>query len=154
MLRRLPRWSTNKGKEIGGKAKLYVRDSGLVHSRRDIKTIEDFEGHDLTGPSWEGFCIEAIINASPSSRHYYFRTNDNEEIDLVVEFGKNERWAIEIKRGKNPSLSAGFYTALASIRATHSFLIHGGSDTFESRGTLKMCMIDAIKSIVDAGLKN
>jgi uncharacterized protein len=58
------------------------------------------------GASWEGFVIEQVLGELLSrGRHvnaYYFRTSDQHEVDLVLDFGP-ELWAIEIKLTTSPS---------------------------------------------------
>ncbi len=58
------------------------------------------------GASWEGFVIEQTLGELTShGRHvnaYYFRTSDQYEVDLVLEFGQ-ELWAIEVKLTASPS---------------------------------------------------
>jgi predicted AAA+ superfamily ATPase len=79
--------------------KVYVRDSGLLHALLDIHDQEDLLGHPVVGASWEGMLIENILNAlPPTARATFYRTAAGAEIDLIIEFGVRERWAIEIKR--------------------------------------------------------
>ena len=58
------------------------------------------------GASWEGFVIEQVLGVlSATGQHvepYYFRTNDQHELDLVLDFG-TELWAMEIKLTSSPS---------------------------------------------------
>jgi predicted AAA+ superfamily ATPase len=60
------------------------------------------------GASWEGFVIEQVIDElSVRGKHfdaYHFRTNDQHELDLVLDFGK-ELWAVEIKLTASPSIA-------------------------------------------------
>jgi hypothetical protein len=51
-------------------------------------------------------------------------------LDLILEFGVNDRWAIEIKRNSAPSLSRGFYTASDDIQASKRFVVYAGKDAF------------------------
>ena len=58
------------------------------------------------GASWEGFVIEQTLGVlSARGTHveaYYFRTSDQQELDLVLDFG-GELWAVEVKLTSSPS---------------------------------------------------
>lgn len=48
-----------------GPLKVFVADSGLLHTHLDIETLAQLERHPSLGASWEGFCLEqTLINAS------------------------------------------------------------------------------------------
>jgi len=90
-------------------------------------------GHPIFGKSWEGFVIETIINALPSGTHsYFYRTSAGAEIDLVLEFGLDEYWAIEIKASRTPTLKKGFHLACDDLKVKRKFVIYAGDDTFLS----------------------
>jgi uncharacterized protein len=80
------------------------------------------------GASWEGFCIEQILGTLAAQGRlcepYYFRTSDNVEIDLVLDFG-TELWAIELKLTSSPSPEdfQRLDKAADMIRATRRFLV-------------------------------
>ena len=131
LVRRLPPWTYNVGKRLVRSPKVYVRDSGITHALLNITTVNDLLGHPVVGGSWEGFVIENILSVLPSGvQPYYYRTASGAELDLVLEFGVNERWAIEIKRSAAPSISKGFYIACDDIKAAQKFVVYSGQDSF------------------------
>ncbi|MDE2264907.1 MAG: ATP-binding protein, partial [Alphaproteobacteria bacterium] len=65
LVRRLSPWTANIGKRLVKSPKIYLRDSGLLHSLLNLPTLNDVLGHPVAGASWEGFAIEAIIAAAP-----------------------------------------------------------------------------------------
>ncbi len=131
LVRRLPPYTANIKKRLVKSPKVYVRDSGITHSLLNIGTYDDLLGHPVVGKSWEGFVIDNIMSIlPPRTRPYYYRTAGGAEIDLVLEFSLNERWAVEIKRGSSLSLSRGFYEACQDIKAEKKFVIYTGEDQF------------------------
>ena len=99
LVRRLKPWTFNVGKRLVKAPKVYVRDAGITHALLNIRTYNDLLGHPVAGGSWEGFVIDNILSVAPQRvKHFYYRTTGGAEIDLVLEFGVDERWAIEIKR--------------------------------------------------------
>ncbi|WEK20711.1 MAG: ATP-binding protein [Candidatus Pedobacter colombiensis] len=131
LVRRLQPWTQNAGKRLVKTPKVYVRDSGITHALLNIQNYNDLLGHPVAGGSWEGFVIENIISAAPDNViPYYYRTSNGAEIDLVLEFSSNEKWAIEIKRNSAPALSKGFYIACQDIKPSKKFVVYSGQDRF------------------------
>lgn len=105
-----------------------IRDSGVCHALLGIETVDGLLGHPVVAGSWEGFVIENIIGALPRRAAWGFcRTSGGAEIDLVVETGCSELWAIEIKRGSAPKISKGFYSGCEDLRPDRRFVVHGGT---------------------------
>jgi uncharacterized protein len=131
LVRRLQPWTVNAGKRLVRAPKVYVRDSGLVHALLNIPAYNDLVSHPVVGGSWEGLVIENIMSAVQGrALPYYYRTSAGAEIDLILEFSGQEKWAIEIKRSSSASLSKGFHTACEDIRADRKFMVYAGADKF------------------------
>ncbi len=133
LVRRLEPWHGNVKKRLVKSPRTYVRDSGLVHSLLQIPNYEALLGHPIFGKSWEGLVIETIINALPSSAHpFFYRTSAGAEIDLVIEFGLDDYWAVEIKASRTPTLKKGFHMACDDLKVQRKFVVYTGDDTFPS----------------------
>ncbi len=131
LVRRLQPWAVNTGKRLVRAPKVYVRDSGLVHALLNIPTYNDLVSHPVVGGSWEGFVIENIMSVVQGrALPYYYRTSAGAEIDLILEFSGQEKWAIEIKRSSAPALSKGFHIACEDIQADRKFVLYSGIDSF------------------------
>lgn len=106
LIRRLPPYFANIKKRLVKSPKMYCRDSGLLHALLNISTKEQLQNQPWVGASWEGFVIEQIereLSARGIAHDlYHFRTSDQYEIDLVIDFGA-ERWSLEIKLTTNPN---------------------------------------------------
>lgn len=128
LVRRLSPWHENVGKRLVRSPKVYVRDSGLVHTLLGLETFENLLGHPVVGGSWEGFCLEALIAAAPpGAEPFFYRTSAGAELDLVLRMPGGEIWAIEIKRATTPRLSRGFHIASEDIAATRKILVYAGA---------------------------
>ena len=132
LVRRLQPWATNAKKRLVRTPKVYVRDSGLLHSLLDIRDMETLMGHPVVGASWEGMLIENVLAALPATaRSTFYRSAAGAEIDLVIEFNAKERWAIEIKRSmSNPAPNKGFYIGCEDIRATRQIVLYPGDERY------------------------
>jgi uncharacterized protein len=150
LVRRLAPWSVNTGKRLVKSPRPYVRDTGILHALLNLRTLDDLRAHAVIGKSWEGFVIEALINAAASSAlPYFYRTAAGAEADLVLEFSPNRRWAIEIKLSSAPSVDRGFHNAADDLGAERRLLVHRGDAIFPMRGGIEamplMAAIAAVK---------
>jgi predicted AAA+ superfamily ATPase len=84
MVRQLTPWFENVGKRQVRAPKVYVRDTGLLHTLLGINTQRDLENHPKVGASWEGYAIEEILKAFRPDEAYYWATHQGAEIDLVL----------------------------------------------------------------------
>ena len=145
LVRRLQTWRSNMGRRLVKAPKTYVRDSGICHALLGIETLNDLMGHPVVGGSWEGFVIENIVNALPPSAAYgYYRTIGGAEVDLVIQLGANELWAVEIKSSTAPSVSKGFHSACEDLGPTRRFVVHGGDESFPLGQNLEAVSIVAL----------
>ena len=113
LIRRLVPWTTNLGRRLVKAPKVYVRDSGVCDALLGIETMDDLFGHPVIGGSWEGFVIENIASALPERASCgYYRTSGGAEVDLVVDVGAGELWAIEIKHSSALRVSRGLHSPL------------------------------------------
>ena len=131
LVRRLPPWMSNLGKRVVKAPKTYVRDSGICHALLGLGTADALLGHPVVGASWEGFVIENIARALPKRAAYgFYRTAGGAEVDLVVDVGGGELWAIEVKRSTAPKVSKGFHHACEDLRPKRRLVVHAGGERF------------------------
>ena len=135
-MRRLPPYSGNVGKRLVKSPKIYLRDSGLLHTLLQIDDGESLLSHPKYGGSWEGFVIENLLSVLPDGAEaYFYRTSAGAEIDLVVRFAA-ELWAIEIKHTTAPKLSRGFHNACEDLQPSRKFVVYGGEERFRMPGEI------------------
>jgi len=131
LVRRLEPFFANIGKRLVKSPKIYVRDSGLVHALLDIDAWERLIANPVLGTSWEGFIIEQVLSViSWPTRASFYRTQAGAEIDLLLEFSNDERWAIEIKHSSAPRVGRGFHIAREDLSPTRSYVVHAGTDRY------------------------
>lgn len=124
LIRSLPAWSRNAGKRLVKAAKVYWRDSGILHSLAGLADLKALFGHLLCGASWEGYCIEQIIRRfGPECQVSHYRSHAGAEVDPVVETPTGEVTAIEIKRTLSPKLTPGLRESMATIRADRGVMV-------------------------------
>jgi predicted AAA+ superfamily ATPase len=135
LVRRLQPWHRNAGKRLVKSPKVYVRDSGLVHSLLGITTLDGLLGHPIAGMTWEGMVIESLIACAPRDwEPAFYRTSAGAEIDLVMIPPGGAPWAIEIKRSVAPRLERGFHLACDDIAPARRFVVYPGRERFPLPG--------------------
>ena len=146
LVRRLPAYHANVGKRLVKSPKIYIRDSGIVHSLLGLDDWEAVLGHPVCGASWEGFVIENLLGALPSRvPAFYYRTAAGAEIDLVLQVDDVELWVVEIKRGTAPKLERGFHHARNDLNPSRCFVVYSGEERFavadgvETIGLKELC---------------
>jgi predicted AAA+ superfamily ATPase len=140
MVRALRPWYRNINKRLVKSPKIYIRDSGLLHSLLGLYEYDAMINHVQVGASWEGFVIEQIINSADKElQPWYYRTQHGTECDLLLERNGKVIAAIEIKHGSNPKASKGFYISLEDTGAKQGFIIGTGSEIFKTRDNITVC---------------
>ncbi len=149
LVRRLRPWSGNIGKRLTRTPKVYVRDSGILHTLLELETWHDVLGHQIVGPSWEGFVIENLI-ASAGERWIplFYRTEDGAEIDLLFERAGQPHVAIEVKRSTAPTVSKGFHIACDALGVSRRYVVHPGTGQFPMAGGITATpLLDLVREL-------
>jgi hypothetical protein len=129
MVRQLPPWFENLRKRQVKSAKVYIRDSGLLHSLLGIANRRDLEGHPKVGASWEGYAVEEVLKSFQADEAYYWATYNGAELDLLL-FKNGRRIGVECKRADAPTLTPSMRTALADLRLDHLYVLYPGDKTY------------------------
>lgn len=131
MVRVLQPYSANLGKRLVKSPKVYLRDSGVLHTLLNLPSHDALLGHPVLGASWEGWVIEQILAQAPTgTRPSFFRTASGNEIDLLLELPGGQLCAIEIKHSAAPKLGKGFVEVLDALELTSGFVIAPVSEPF------------------------
>ena len=130
MLRRLPPYLVNVSKRLVKSPKIYIRDSGVLHSLLGIHAIDELSSNPVAGHSWEGFVIEQILSGLPSLATVgFYRTIAGAEMDLVVESG-GKKIGYEIKLSSAPKPSKGFWNACEDLGVHKAYIVAPVRDAY------------------------
>ena len=131
IVRQLPPFHSNIKKRLVKSHKIYIRDSGLLHSLLNIRKLNDLQGHPVSGNSWEGFVIEQVIRALPANTPvYFYRTSAGAEIDMLFFDSKYQPVALEIKYSLSPKLEKGFWIAYDDLACKKGFVVYPGEESY------------------------
>jgi predicted AAA+ superfamily ATPase len=127
MVRLLAPWAANVGKRLVRRPKLYVRDSGLLHSLLSLDTPQQVLTSPKLGASWEGFALEAVARSLDRDDHelHFWRTHAGAELDLFWQWG-GRNWGVEIKYQDAPKMTASMRAALGDLDLAALWVIYPG----------------------------
>ena len=126
VVRVLEPWFENVGKRLVKSPKVYVRDTGVLHTLLGIGSRHELERHPKVGGSWEGFVIEQLLAQIPQTQAYYWRTHAGAELDLLL-FIKGQRVGVEIKRADAPTITPSMLAALKDLKLQRLLVVYPGA---------------------------
>lgn len=129
MVRQLQPWSVNIGKRQVKSPKIYLRDSGVLHSLLYLSDWQTLLGHPKVGASWEGFVIEQAIQLLALPEAYFWATHSGAEVDLVF-FRRGKTYGIEVKFSETPTITRSMRSAVDELALTHLWVIYPGQHAY------------------------
>jgi len=145
MIRQLPPWFENLGKRQVKAPKIYIRDSGLLHSLLGITNERDLEHHPKVGASWEGYAIEEVLKALQPDDAYFWASHQGAEMDLVV-FKGGRRIGIECKRVDAPTITPSMRIAMADLKLDEVRVVYPGTKRYPlAEGIEAVPLVDLVK---------
>jgi len=132
VIRQLRPWSENIGKRQVRSPKVFIADTGLLHTLLGIPDQTDLERHPKVGASWEGFALSQVVAAlgAESDECYFWATHQGAELDLLVVHGQR-RLGYEFKRSSAPTMTRSMHVALADLRLDSIDIVYPGKHTFQ-----------------------
>jgi predicted AAA+ superfamily ATPase len=132
LVRRLPPFVANIGKRLVKSPKVYVRDTGILHSLLGMGWTRAAQlAHPKIGASWETFCIEQLIShaalVDPSSEAFFYRTQTGVEVDLLLRL-RGELVAFEVKLGLAVRDTRPMKTAMADLGIRRGYQVNAGEE--------------------------
>lgn len=130
MIRILKPYENNFQKRLIKTPKVYLRDTGILHSLLEIENFNQLLGNMLSGASWEGLVIENIIHQFPDWNAFFYRTSAGAEMDLVLTKGE-QKIAIECKASLAPNLTKGFWNSIEDLKPDETWVIIPSNEKYQ-----------------------
>ncbi len=146
MVRQLQPWHENIGKRQVKAPKIYLRDTGLLHSLLALPDHQTLTGHARVGASWEGFVIEQVLQALSPQDAYFWATQQQAEIDLFFLY-EGQRYGIEIKYSEAPRITKSIRVAFQDLQLRHLWLIYPGEDEYPADENITVLPFSAVASL-------
>lgn len=127
MVRRLSPWYVNVGKRLVKSPKIYLRDSGLLHTLQGIRDMEALIAHPKLGASWEGFALEVLLRRYAGEDAYFYAVHSGSELDLYY---PNAGVGFEIKRQDAPKRSRSMDIAVQDLKLRKLYVVYPGERSY------------------------
>jgi predicted AAA+ superfamily ATPase len=147
MVRQLQPWYENISKRQVRTPKVYLRDSGLLHSLLNIPDIHALLGHPKVGASWEGYVIEQVLQIIHPTEAYFWATHNGAEVDLLF-FYNGKRYGIEVKFNEAPEITRSMQTAPHDLRLSYLWVVYPGVNAYRVEEKISVLPLQKIPELV------
>ncbi|MFC2138265.1 ATP-binding protein [Bacteroidota bacterium] len=137
LVRVLQPYKQNLNKRLTKSPKIYIRDSGLLHSILEIDNINQLFGHPVFGSSWENYAMENIINQLTEWRPRFYRTATGSEVDLILTKG-NKMMAFEFKTSTAPDITKETHVAINDLNIKELFVVAPVNKSWQMSKNIKV----------------
>lgn len=147
LVRLLQPYSVNVKKRLVKSPKVFIRDTGILHSLLAINDFDALEANPILGNSWEGYAIEQILQrCDDDTQGYFYRTHEGTECDLVLVRGGKPAFALEIKYTSAPKITKGMRIAFTDLGTDHNFILTPNGHDFSLAEDVRTCNIETFIS--------
>jgi hypothetical protein len=148
MVRQLQPWFANVGKRQVKAPKVYLRDTGILHSLLALPTHDALAAHPRVGASWEGFVLEQTLELLRPADTYFWATHQGAELDLLFTHA-GRMYGVEIKYSEAPSVTKSMRVAINDLGLEHLWVIHPGSRRYPADERITMWPAAALSELGD-----
>ncbi|MCY3933323.1 MAG: ATP-binding protein [Acidobacteria bacterium] len=146
MVRQVQPWFENLGKRQVKAPKVYVRDTGLLHSLLGIANDRELLGHRCVGASWEGFAMEQILSALGQPTPWFWSAHGLGEIDLLLLL-RGRRIGFEMKFSEAPQVRASTREIASALGLDHLFVVCPTRQAYPAARDITVLPATAIPSL-------
>jgi uncharacterized protein len=125
LIRQVQPWFANLGKRQVKAPKIYLRDSGLLHSLLGIGDAAQLARHPKSGASWEGFALDQVLRVARPEESYFWATHAGAELDLLM-VKDGRRVGVEFKRSDAPQMTPSMRIALNDLKLDALYVVYPG----------------------------
>lgn len=148
VVRVLGPWHENLKKRQVKSPKIYVRDTGLLHSLLEINSLATLSSHPKVGASFEGFVVEQMVDHLQSKNCFFWGTHGGAELDLMTIMA-GKRYGFEIKYSESVGTSRSMRTAIADLQLEHLWVVYPGSECYGLDRSISVVSIERIAELLD-----
>ena len=148
VVRVLPPWFENIRKRQVKAPKVYIRDSGILHTLLQLRTLAHLQGHPKIGASWEGFAIEHVISTFETRDAYFWATHAGAELDLLV-MTAGRRYGFEFKYADAPGRTRSMHSAIKDLQLEHLWVVYPGVQEYTLHERISVIPMEAVADLVE-----
>lgn len=125
MLRVLPPWLHGTGKRLVKSSRVYIRDSGILHTLLGLDDPVRLAAHPAHSPSWRGFALEQTLIAHGDHDAWFYRTQRGAGLDLML-LRDGRHWGFEFACGDAPRTTRSMHIVKDDLGLDHLWVVHPG----------------------------
>ncbi len=129
MVRQLQPWFTNLGKRQVKSPKVFIRDSGILHTLLNVRTRLDLRNHPKYGASFEGYVIEELLKGRPHDAAYFWATHTGAELDLLL-VNNSKKTGFEVKLADAPKITPSMRIAMNDLELDELQVVYPGPKSY------------------------
>ena len=129
VVRQLQPWHENLKKRQVKSPKVYVRDSGLLHTLLSLETKAALSAHPKFGASWEGFAMEQVLALTADRAPYFWAVHSGADLDLLLT-KDGKRYGFEFKCADAPQLTHSMSIAIADLKLEKLIVVYPGKKSY------------------------
>ncbi len=140
LVRILEPYYLNIKKRLVKSPKIYIRDSGILHTILGIQSQDQLDGNPVRGMSWEGYIVEQIyLHVKDVYGIYFYRTHQGAECDLVLTKAHKPIICIEIKYTAVPKVTKGLVTSIEDLKTSNNYIVCKTDEDFPIASNITAC---------------
>lgn len=148
MIRRLQPWFENVGKRLVKTPKIYMRDSGILHSLQNIPNRKALLTHPKLGASWEGFALEEALRIFQPHAAYFYSIHSGSELDLFF-IHNGKRIGVEFKRVDAPKTTRSIRIAIKDLKLDRLYVIYPGNRSFAMDAKIRAVPLTDVLNVLN-----
>jgi len=127
---RLLPWHANLGKRQVKAPKVYVADSGILHTLLGVQETDHLLAHPKCGASWEGYMIREVLRRTGTRRDeaFFWGVHTGAELDLLIrQDGRNIGFEFVLTR--SPKVTPSMRSAREALGLHRLYVVcHGAGE--------------------------
>jgi hypothetical protein len=145
VIRQLQPWHVNLGKRQVKSPKVYIRDTGLLHTLLGVDSFRALEGHPKLGASWEGFVVEEVIRQVGERNAHFWATQSGAELDLLVNV-RGKAYGVEVKYVDAPGLTKSMRIACQDLELQRLLVVYPGPEPYDLDDHTRVVPFDRLRA--------
>jgi predicted AAA+ superfamily ATPase len=145
MVGTLQPWFENIAKRQVKTPKVFIRDSGILHSLIGIHSHDELHTNPKLGASWEGFALEEVRRAYHCRDQdcYFWAVHEQAELDLLI-IKDGRRLGFEVKYTDSPKVTKSMKSALELLKLDSLTIVCPGAARFQLADQIAVCGIEVV----------
>ena len=126
--------------------KIYVRDTGLLHTLLGLPRHADVAGHPKAGASFEGFVIKQLLSLFEAHDAYFWATHGGAELDLLL-IRRGRRYGFECKFADAPGTTRSMRVAMQDLGLMHLWVVYPGTEAYPLDDAISVLPVSDIPAL-------